>query len=284
MEYLILLGLLKIVNGAFDELDAPVPVEAKSEATARIDTEPQTSPVTKTQTKKYLRNLAVGGGFNFIRYQQKSEDKTIDANFSMYHGPSLFLSFDVAASKKLFFDLQVKSLSGNVDDGTLTLRRRNLVWKSISLDSIYMPRSLDFDFFGKHGHTGLLLGGQYHVVSILNREQTTVFSYDTKEIGLFSLGLYRHEELSPKWSMVYYMRIQPPTHNFLDDDIQIKFSFDGSVGLIRQFNDAFGIGLYSYGQYQSYDVEYKDETTNSKAKATASLLHSNVEARVVYRF
>ena len=282
MEYLLLLGFLKIVDGAFSEAfdDNPRPQQ-------RISLNEQAQNDLADEREKATgrrKRVSVGGGANYLDFEQRSDDGFVDLNFELFSGPAIFAALQYQASEKWLFDLQVKSLTGEIDDGTLTLSDRDLSWQSTTLDVIYFVDVWNTGFFGTNPKTGVLLGAQYHEISVLDRESPTAFSIDTRKLSALSLGFYRHERLSPKWTLEYWMRFQPPVSNPSDDRYNLSFSFDGSVALIRYINEAFSLGLYSYGQYQDAEIKYQDNFLSSEKEGDIGFLHSNLEARAIYKF
>lgn len=300
MEFLIILALLKAVDGAFtDAFDVPPPQiaarktrkelieEYEAEQAAKkarqngdvVPAAPSTAESeaqAKTERKSRKRELSIGAGFNYLDFSQTSKSSTDDLNFSLLHGPSLYSSLKWNVSRRWSYQAQVKSLSGKVDDGELALGNRNLTWKAISADAIYKV--------GQSRNFGIVAGVQYHEISTLNRDIDQNYNFTIHPSVLLSIGFLRLFPISPRWSGELGMRVQPPILSPIDKDVKMTASVDGSVGISRTLNTAFSVGVFAFGQYQKYDILYQDEFLGGEQSGNAVLLHSNLEVRFNYRF
>lgn len=88
---------------------------------------------------------------------------------------------------------------------------------------------------------------------ILYQDQSGKYSMETLSANMLSVGAEADVLINPNLNFEIFLRDQIflNTKNFKPKN---PFAFDGSLGLLMGINKSIAIGVYWYGQYQTYVI------------------------------
>lgn len=235
--------------------------------------------------------ISLGLGFNYLTYNKNQPDNSLDVSFRTLKGPAYFFEYWRKINNNWEFALNYKEAPGatssSKDQGILVAEGL-YSWRLITFDSIYFPNNWSIkkesEYFFR---SGFRLGIQYHMLPFLRFTGNAANELEivTNNALMGALGYQAEYEPSPDWRFEFFMRYQYPFSTGSKFKISPSLAFDGSVGGQYNFHKInTAVGIFWYGQYHKYRTNEIDALLMAPSQSQQTLLFSNVELRLIYKF
>lgn len=220
----------------------------------------------------------IGSGFNYLNYIQTSASETESGNFSDQTLSALSVGADVYINHKSKFDFQYNQVSGKIStQGETILDKTDLIRKSTAIDFQYLV------FQKEQNSYTLLFGLNEHHIPILSTDyEKSLVNLLDNQLLTASFGVkYKRKYKSHfnyEANLNYQKLISAKSLNRHHLQVNPKFIFDGSLGVSRNFDSGFYLGLY--WSIQSLDFEYEITRSSNTSKGSEKILDSNIQLRL----
>jgi hypothetical protein len=166
-----------------------------------------------------------------------------------------------------------------------TASSSSYAWTSLTAEGGYNLRN---DYFGERSRFTLLAGCQFHQMPFFRVNFGNTIDERTLSLTTLSVGPMFVLEMGPKYLFEVYMHYQQHlSASILDESnfsVTTKFAFDGSIGVLRKFNEKHNLGLFWLGQWHRYDFTYRDVVTQLDNQGQQNLFYSNLDLRYIWHF
>lgn len=267
------------------------PPETETTSVAEIHPASQEQePVMPQETPKEYKSILgvdfwlwAGIGANYTSNSQ-TVDGFSDVKYGRIKAPSSFFQGGFFVSERLGLDLSYKSTPGEAKSSAdITVVNGEYNWQTITAEGLWRSDSELTD----DSEIIWRLGIQHHQIPFmvpLGSSQIEVKQYTLTNISLgFDYRWAFDEKMRIEWMMRYQRPVGLTGDSGTSLEMQPQFSFDGSLGAVREIKEDFFAGVYFYGQYQNLEFSYSD-SNGTRFSGKQSLLFSNVELRLGFEF
>jgi hypothetical protein len=231
-----------------------------------------------------------GVGANFLRYDQSIQNNGSGVGFQSFTGPSLFAKLNRSINRDWAAQASINYSPGETSSSSaVKVEDGNYAWTFLSSELTYFPPHWKFSKKRKFlTELGIQGGIQYHNVPFVARSSaidSTVTAVESNNIIMMTAGATAIFHYGRYWLLETFFRYQYPLQAGRLYDIEQKFAFDGSVGVIYKWKPDWRLGGFWYGQWHKYDFSNApDRFSGSKINGEQDLFFSNLEFRIGYEF
>lgn len=243
------------------------------------------------------RNWALwaGTGFNYLSYEQESQDTSLSIELTSFDFPTISLKVDRLITETFLFQATYNKAPGKATSSPAAqVAESEYEWTFFTADLKYFFPQFKRERANYMSEIAAQVGAQYHDVPFLSRSSTTDPTAITVKSNLIALGT-----VGATWLIHYgryllfetYLRYQFPFFSGSLFDVSPKIAFDGSVGFFYKWTPDWRVGLFWYGQYHQYGYSnHKDKFFEANGGGgpnvggDQSLLFSTMELRLGWEF
>lgn len=234
------------------------------------------------------RKWGLWGGFgvNLLKYEQETSIPS-SLEFQSIAGPSIYAKVFRSLSKEIAIQGTYNRSPGKTQSSsTIKVNEGEYNWSFLTSEMTYFKNDWLYRYKKYLTQVGVQGGIQYHIVPFITRSDpndTTVASVITNEIIYAALGGTWLIHYDRYWLFETFMRYQYPISSGDKFDVDPKFAFDGSVGIIYKWKPNWRAGVFWYGQWHSYDFNGHTDAF-ATVSGSQTLFFSNVEFRLGWEF
>jgi len=274
-------------------IPSPVPTPSPVAAPALnpvLEQKPIATPQPVAPAEDDFGGVRVYGGLGFNYYQLSENLNTSDATYRSMMTPSYHLGVDLDISKKTALELEYKDTTVRFNNSSVGANSGNGHWQTLSLQVATAIDTIS-DFLsrvmGDSLEFRLLFGFEAHKMPVAlfnNSNQSEVKNLNLIDAEVGGRAIYF---FNPKTKLTVFERLQYPIAVSPDDagasmTARPNLLFDGSIGVDRRIKKDAWLGIYWFGQYNSFNFSYTDSQTN--ANGSFSAFFSTVELRLTLDF
>lgn len=222
-----------------------------------------------------------GVGANYLRFEQHSDSNVESGEFAKLMAPILMASIGFGLTDHLSLVLEYHDWPGSITTRPETqIDRKDYHWKS-------MLAEIQYRFFERERwFASVLFGVQTHHVPFISVHIDGAANLLENEIRNLSLGLkanyFESRNLEYEIFMRYQSLISSASLNQYDFKATPQLVFDGSLGMSKRYDSGLRLGVYWFGQYQSYVYEFMRDGRSAAGRQT--FFNSNLQLRIGYDF
>jgi hypothetical protein len=210
------------------------------------------------QTCRYC--FLIGGGGDYLSFNQQSETYGKTIHYSSFGAPSLWADFRFKIFGPLGLRAEYQSqATGKIKSDTILLDSNRIYWTIATLGFDYKLKQF-FRVYQRPVITSLLIAYQQHSMPFIFPVDDAHYNVRQFDFKTLSSGLYFDILVSKKWYLLWTNRLQVPIENSKHIKVHSGLSFDGAVGVAYHTNSGMVTSLYWGGQYHNY--KYQTETDN----------------------
>lgn len=232
--------------------------------------------------------LWAGVGINYVDYSQ-SINGVYQLTYDSIKAPTFYISSGMHLDDQWAVEGYYKYINGEIDNSSGGQGVMDFDWNIISFEGLYKNPIKNYKegFLSNMFLTHQLIwrvGLQQHVMPFLNLTNSFASTVDLIEFKLLTAHagfsyLFNSKNI---WSYELILRYQYPILSSSEFSITPSFAFDGSVSATYRWSKNISLGFFWYGQWQSFDYTYKNNSISSTGKQ--ELFFSNVDVRIGYEF
>lgn len=219
-----------------------------------------------------------GAGISYLSNRQTT-GVNLQGRFSGLRGPSQSVAVGGWVSEDWGVDFGFKTTPGEVlSSGAFTVSNGDFQWRTLSLESLYRSSESWQWRFGLQEHgTPFIVSSDLQGVTIVENQ-----------ILMVSAGLQYNRMMTSDLRFEGLMRLQYPAasraNQLAEYQIQPGLHFDGSVGAVYEMGTNWRLGLFWYGQQQSFKFKSRWTEGSQSVEGHQDLFHSNFDLRLGYEF
>ncbi len=228
-----------------------------------------------------------GVGANFLKYDQVISGLESAVGFQSFTGPALFMKVARSLNRDWAAQMSANYSPGKVaSSDSINVGTGSYAWTFLTGEATYFPPQWKLTKSQKRlTEFGIQAGLQYHNIPFVTRSSASNASVETNDVIMMAVGATAIINYSRYWLFETFLRYQYPLSSGGLYDIQSKFAFDGSLGMIYKWKPDWRLGGFWYGQWHQY--KYKnapDAFSGGKVSGDQDLFFSNLEFRIGYEF
>jgi hypothetical protein len=205
-----------------------------------------------------------GAGVNFTNYSQTVPGFST-VNFGRIKAPTQIFRAGFFFDDHLGLDLSYKNTPGEVTGGSsISVSNGRYDWKTLSAEILYRPANFEDD---KRNEWLWRLGAQQHQMPFIVPLTANSISIEKNNMTALSAGVEYRKFTRKKVRVEAMLRYQQPIGSSAgvgsSFDIKPKMTFDGSLGAAYELKPNMFLGAYWYGQYSSFNFDYKSNNGTS---------------------
>lgn len=194
----------------------------------------------------------VGGGGDYLLFNQKSLTHSKTIKYSSFGAPSLWADLRFKIYGPVGFRAEYQSqATGEIKADTIVLDSSKINWAITTVGFDYKFKQF-FQFFGRPLIPSFLLAYQKHSMPFIFPIDDTHFNVKQFDFTTLSAGLYFDIFLAKSWYLLWTNRIQYPLTESKNISVHSGLSFDGTIGASYITPSGLVLALYWGGQYHSY--------------------------------
>lgn len=232
-----------------------------------------------TKPRQFGFGLRIGAGANHLQYKQSGTNLT-NGSFSNLSAPALSAAVKILFNKKSSVELQYSKWSGSVQSNSTQLSKSQYDLQSINAE--YQYRLSDKTLI----YPAILLGYRneqtpFFAVNAQGQSHITTNDLQAAYIGAEYSSLSR-SKVKYEAALRYYFPVA--SKNLESESLKIHSGLwmDGSLGMTKQFNNGFRLGLHWILQYQ--DLNYNFTYDNISTSGTQNMINNTLQLRIGYDF
>lgn len=233
-------------------------------------------------------DLWFGMGYNYLSYEQTSPSVHKGLSFNSLSGPSYFFKLGIWLTNVSNLELSIKSSPGETQaTSAIDLVTARYSWDVYELEFTQFPENWKTYFYDQiYSQLGYGAGIQYHIVPFVTRTGADFNDFEVTEnnIAMVSLGGYNKIFFTADWELELYLIYQHPVLVGSVFNLTPKYAMEGSIGGIYHGLKTLQMGLFWYGQWQTYAFNNEDKYLKNQVSGEQTLFFSNLELRMGYEF
>src|SRR5690606_11232204 len=185
--------------------------------------------------------------FNFLKYDQNMPNIPAGIGFQSFTGPALYAKVVRSINREWAAQATINRSPGKTSSSdSVNIQKGDYAWLFLTGEATYFPPQWKFSkknsFFNEFG---VQAGLQYHSIPFFARSSTTdatASSVETNSVLMAAVGATSVLHYKRYWLFEAFLRYQHPLQSGSLYDIDPKFAFDGSHGVIYKWKANWRLG------------------------------------------